>query len=133
MSRRRPGHHLAAVSAICGMICFAGLGTALGADTFRGTYTGTRALTKGSNLCPTSEAVSTTIYGEALTFTDGDHRNFAIGFSPRADGTFSQITVGAGGGAVFISGRIADNIIDADVSGGPCEYHWHLTKEHRAQ
>src|SRR5215472_8816091 len=83
MSRRRPGHRLAAVSAICGMICLAGSGPALGADTFDGPYTGTRVLTKGSDqTCPVSEAVSTTIHGEALTFTDGDHRNFVIGFSP---------------------------------------------------
>jgi hypothetical protein len=116
------------------LICLAGSGPTLGADTFGGTYIGTRVLTKGSDpVCPAREPVSTTIYSEALTFTDGSHRNFAIGFTPRADGTFSQITVGAEGGAVLISGRIADGIIDADVSGGPCEYHWHLTKERRAQ
>jgi hypothetical protein len=91
-------------------------------------------LTKGSvQVCPASEAVSTTINGEALTFTDGDHRNFAIGFSPHADGTFSQISAGVEGGFVLISGRITGDTIDADVSSGPCEHHWHLTKEHRAQ
>jgi hypothetical protein len=134
MSRRRPGHRLAAVSAICGIVCLAGSGPALGADTFDGTYTGTRVLTKGSDqTCPVSEAVSTTIHGEAVTFTDGDHRNFVIGFSPHADGTFSQISAGIEGGVVLISGRIAGDTIDADVSGGPCEHHWHLTRERRTQ
>jgi hypothetical protein len=94
MSRRRTRHRLAAVSAICGIVCLAGSGPALGADTFDGTYTGTRVLTKGSDqVCPASEAVSTTIHGEALTFTDGDHRNFAIGFSPHAMLTYADATV----------------------------------------
>jgi hypothetical protein len=115
------------------MICLANPGSALAADTFDGVYTGTRVLTKGSDqTCPAREAVSTSIHGEMLTFTDGSLRNFALSFDPRPDGTFGQISVGVEGSAVLIRGRITGDIIDADVTSGSCD-HWHLAKEPRTQ
>src|SRR6516165_6437293 len=76
MSRGRLGHRLAAASAICGIVCLAGSGPALGADTFDGAYTGTRVLTKGSDqTCPVSEAVSTTEGGVVLISGLAQSRN----------------------------------------------------------
>jgi hypothetical protein len=30
---------------------------------------------------------------------------------------------------VLIHGRIVGNVLDAHVTNGPCEHHWHLTKK----
>jgi hypothetical protein len=125
----KPERHLA-VSAICGMICLAVAGSALGAGTsFDGAYTGKRVLTKGSGPeCPAEDDVSVTIRGEALTFTNSALKNFLIAFNPHQDGSFSQVYVDVGGDAVTIQGRIASGVLDADVANAPCEYHWHLKK-----
>jgi hypothetical protein len=113
------------IAGICGLAAAA---PALGADTFDGVYTGTRVLTKGVEQCVASEDVSATIHGGALTFTDSALRGYSIGFDPRHDGSFDLISTGISGGGVLISGRIVGGVLDADVTNGPCEYHWHLTK-----
>ena len=100
-----------------------------GADTFDRVYTGKRVLTKGSGpACPTDDDVSVTIHGGALTFTDSVLPDYSIGFDPRPDGSFSLISTGISGGGVLIEGRIVGDVLDADVTNGPCEHHWHLTK-----
>ena len=77
----RPEGRLA-VAGICGIICLAVAGPALGAeDTFDGVYTGKRVLTKGSGpQCPVEDDVSVAIHGETLTFTDSSFQKFVIGF-----------------------------------------------------
>ena len=134
MPRQRSGRleRRLAVSWICGMIGLAAAEPALGADAYDGAYTGTRVLTKGPDqTCPAKEAVSVTVHGETLTFTNGSLRNETIMFAPRQDGSFGLISVGTGGSAVLIRGRIVANVLEADATNGPCEHHWHLTK--RAQ
>ena len=112
---------------MCGLIGLAG--PTLGADPYNGTYTGKRVLTKGSpRQCIPSENVSVTINGEVLRFTDSALHNYAIGFAPHPDGSFGSISTGNGGGAALIRGRIVGSVLDADVTNGPCEHHWHLTK-----
>jgi hypothetical protein len=92
-------------------------------------YTGKRELTKGSaERCVASEDVSVTINGGALTFTDSALRDFSIGFNPHEDGSFGLISAAIGGTAALIQGRIVGGVLDADVTDGPCEHHWHLTK-----
>jgi hypothetical protein len=114
---------------LCGVIGLAVVGPTRGSDTFDGTYTGTRVLTKGEgDRCPAKDDVSVTIHGEALKFTNSQLRNFAIGFDPRPDGTFGEIHTDMGGTSVLIRGRIVGGILDADVTGPVCEHHWHLTK-----
>jgi hypothetical protein len=113
---------------ICGLIGLAAAGPTLGADTFDGAYTGKRVLTKGSSpQCVPSDDVSVTIQSGALTFTNSALRDFSIGFDPHQDGSFRLMSV-IGGDAVFIRGRVVGDVLDADVTNGPCEHHWHLTK-----
>ena len=101
----------------------------MAADAFDGAYTGKRVLTKSSGpACPTDDDVSVTIHGGALTFTDSALRGYSIGFDTRHDGSFDLISTGISGGGVLISGRIVGGVLDADVTNGPCEHHWHLTK-----
>jgi hypothetical protein len=117
------------VGVTCGLISLAAAARTLGADTFDGAYTGTRVLTKGSGpACPTEDDVSVTIHGGALTFTDSALHDYSIGFDPRPDGSFGLISTGLSGAGVLIQGRIVGGVLDADVSNGPCEHHWHLTK-----
>jgi hypothetical protein len=127
--KSRP-HHRLVVWGICWLSALAASGPPLGADTFDGVYTGKRALTKGPGpQCPPlSEDVSVTIHGDALTFTNGALRNFSIGFDPHQDGSFSEISTPTGGASVLIEGRIVGDDLDADVTNGPCEHHWHLKK-----
>jgi hypothetical protein len=114
------------IAGICGLAAAA---SALGADTFDGAYTGKRVLTKGSGpACPTDDDVSVTIHGGALTFTDSALHDYSIGFDPRPDGSFILISTGLRGAGVLIQGRIVGDVLDADVTNGPCEHHWHLTK-----
>jgi hypothetical protein len=104
----------------------------LAADAYDGSYSGARVLTKGPDqTCPAREDVSLIIHGETLTFTNRSWLNETIMFVPHQDGSFGQISADAGGSAVIIRGRVTGNVIDADVTNGPCEHHWHLTK--RAQ
>jgi len=113
-------------------LCLAiGGSPALGAEhTFDGDYSGKRVLTKGSgdSDCPAKDDVSVTIRGEVLSFTNSDLRNFGIGFAPHQDGSFHVIYTGAGDAAVNIVGHITGDVMEADVTNPPCEYHWHLTK-----
>ena len=127
-AHRRKCHRL--IIAICGLLVVAVAAPALGAaDTFDGVYIGKRLLTTGSGPgCPTEDDVSVTIHGAALTFTDSELRNFVIGFDPHQDGSFKQIYAGSGGAAVLIQGRVVGDVLEADVTNGPCEHHWRLTR-----
>jgi hypothetical protein len=112
------------IPALCGLLAFA----ATAAETFDGSYTGKRVLTKSSSpQCEPSEEVSVTIDGNALTFTNSALSKFGIGFYPHQDGSFGSISA-SGGGSVLIRGRIVGGVLDADVTNGPCQHHWHLTK-----
>jgi hypothetical protein len=98
-------------------------------NAFDGAYTGKRVLTKGSSTaCPSEENVSVIIQGGVLTFTNSALRSYSIGFDPRQDGSFGEISTGRGGTGVLIAGHIVGGVLDADVTNGPCEHHWHLTK-----
>ena len=123
------GHRLM-VSAICGLLVVAVADPVLGAaNTFDGVYIGKQVLTKSSGpACPAGDDVSVTIRGEALTFTNSKLRNFSIGFDPRQDGSFRQIYTDIGGASVLIQGRIVGDVLEADVTDGPCEHHWRLTR-----
>jgi hypothetical protein len=118
------------VLGICGLIGLAVAEPASSAENaFDGVYTGKRVLTKGSSqLCVRSEGVSVTIHGGALTFTDSVMRDFSIGFDPHPDGSFGLISTAIGGASVFVEGRVVGGVLEADVTDGPCEHHWHLTK-----
>jgi hypothetical protein len=72
--------------------------------------------------------VSVTIQGSAVTFTNSGFRNFALGFDPHEDGSFSETYVDIGGWAVFVQGRIVGDVLEADVSSRACEHHWHLKR-----
>lgn len=125
------------VKAICAMFCLAVAGPALRAEnTFDGAYTGKRVRVQASDSkCTTSDPVednvSITIKGEELTFSNSKLTNYAMGFNPHPDGSFSDVHVEVGGSFVEIQGHIAGEVFDADVTDGSCGYHWHLTKEHR--
>ena len=119
-----------AVSGICGVICLIA-GLALSAEyAFDGVYSGKRVLTKGSATpeCPAEDDVSVTIHGETLTFTNSALKKFAEPFYPSPNGSFGQTYTDKGGNVVRYHGRIIGDVIDADVTNPPCEYHWHLKK-----
>jgi hypothetical protein len=98
-------------------------------DSFDGVYTGKRVLTKGPpGQCPAEESVSVTINDGALTFTNSALQNYAIGFDPHPDGTFTETHVDIGGDIVEIHGRITGGVLNADVTNPPCEHHWRLEK-----
>jgi hypothetical protein len=100
------------------------------ADSINGTYTGKRTLTKGNPAaCTRDEGVSVTVSDGALRFTNSELKNYLIGFDPRPDGSFVQLSVDIEGDAVDIRGRIVGNVLDADVTNGPCVHHWHLEKK----
>lgn len=100
------------------------------ADPFDGTYTGKRVLTKGDTpTCPTEDNVSVTINGNVLTFTNSALKDFGIGFYPQPDGSFDKVDTEMGGDVVTIRGRVTGNTLDADVTNGPCQHHWHLEKK----
>ena len=65
---------------------------------------------------------------DTLIFTNSALRNFAVGFVPRADGSFGEIYTGIAGSSVLIKGHIVGDVLDADVTHGPCQHHWHLRK-----
>jgi hypothetical protein len=118
------------VLGICGLTGLAVAEPALSDENaFDGAYTGRRVLTKGQTPeCVPSEDVSVAIQNNVLTFSDRALRNFSIGFDPHPDGSFGLISTAISGGSVLIQGRIVGNVLDADVTNGPCEHHWHLTK-----
>jgi hypothetical protein len=112
---------------VCGAVCVASGATA---DAFDGTYIGKRTLTKGDpGACVRQEDVSVTINPGTLTFTDSTLKKYTIGFELDPDGSFRELHVGLGGALVDIQGRIAANILDADVTNATCEHHWHLQKK----
>jgi hypothetical protein len=118
------------VSALCGLLVLAVADPAVGAaETFDGSYTGKRVLTHSTTpQCVSSEDVSVTINGNVLKFTNSALHDFGIGFYPHPDGSFGLISAAIGGAAVLIRGRIVGGVLDADVTNGPCQHHWHLMK-----
>jgi hypothetical protein len=102
---------------------------------YDGVYIGKRSLTKGtaSPNCPAEDDVSVTIQGETLTFTNSALKNYTMPFDPGKGGSFGQTHVDEGGAVVHYHGRIVGDVIEADVQNPPCEYHWHLKKEHQIQ
>ena len=83
--------------------------------------------TAGPN-CLAEDDVSVTVHSETLSFTNSAVQNFVVGFHPRTDGSFHQTYMGDGGATVDIHCRLVGNVIEADVSNPPCEYHWHPEK-----
>ena len=116
---------------MCRLAFLAAAGPAVAAGgSFDGVYTGKRVLTKGpAGSCPAEESVSVTIHGDVLAFTNSALQNYAIGFDPQPDGTFTDTHVDIGGDVVDIRGRVADGVLDADVTNPPCEHHWRLEKK----
>jgi hypothetical protein len=127
--------HRVAFSALCGIICFAVAGLARSSEhKFDGVYVGKRWPTTGSDSrCLAEEDISVVIRGESLTFSSNEFRKFAMGFYPRADGSFNQSHVHVEGAYVTIRGLVTGDIIQADVINPPCEYHWSLKKKYRAE
>jgi hypothetical protein len=115
---------------ICALICLAVAEPVLSDENaFDGAYIGKRVRTQGSGpACPTEDDLPVTIQGGALTYTHSVLHNFVLGFDPQRDGSFSETYSDADGGFMLIQGRIVGNVLDADVTNGPCEHHWHLTK-----
>ena len=65
------------------MICLAGLGSALAADTFDGVYTGRRAVEKGAGPRCEGSDLKVVIKGETLRITAGHRPSVLMSFLPR--------------------------------------------------
>jgi hypothetical protein len=104
---------------------------AFGAENpFDGTYTGERVLTAGDPAaCVAMESVSIDIHGEQLTLTNNTVKDHAVGFFPRADGSFGELSATLGGNVVVIRGHVGDGVLDSDVISAHCTHHWHLKKQ----
>lgn len=99
------------------------------ADPFDGSYVGERSLTRGDpSACVDKDAVSVTIHGPTLTFTDSAAKNYTISFYPHSDGSFVELSANIGGDVVDIRGRITGGVLDSDVTSAHCAHHWHLEK-----
>ena len=100
-------------------------------NSFDGTYTGERLLTKGdAAVCVAKDPVSIVIHGDELTFTNSGVKNYTISFSPRADGSFGELSADVGGVVVVIRGHVGAGVLDSDVRGSQCTHHWHAEKQH---
>lgn len=123
------------LSVMSGVICLVVAGPAVRAEnTFNGVYSGKRLLTKGPvPPCLVEGDVSVTIHDGTLAFNDSEFQNFVIGFDPRPDGSFTQISAGIEGSVVVVRGRITGDALEADVTNDTCTHHWHLGKGHRGQ
>jgi len=120
------------VSAIWGIIGLAVAGPVLCAEhAFDGDYSGKRVLKKGSAGpdCPAEDDVFVTIHGETLTFTNSALKRYTMPFDPGPDGSFGQTHTDEGGAIVHYHGHIIGDVIEADVTNPPCEYHWDLKKQ----
>jgi hypothetical protein len=116
------------VLAMFAVACF-GSGSTGVAESFDGSYVGERSLTKGDpSACVDKEAVSATIHGETLTFTDSTAKSYTMSFSTHSDGSFVQLSSNIGGAVVDIRGRITGGVLDANVTSANCVHHWHLEK-----
>jgi hypothetical protein len=73
--------------------------------------------------------VSVTIHNGVLTFTNSALQNYAIGFDPHPDGTFTETHVDIGGDIVEIQRRILGGVLSADVTNPPWVHHWRLEKK----
>jgi hypothetical protein len=116
---------------VLAMFVVAGFGSASPgvAESFDGSYVGERSLTHGDpSACVDKEAVSATIHGGTLTFTDSAAKNYTISFSPQSDGSFVELSANIGGTVVDIRGRITGGVLDSDVRSAYCVHHWHLEK-----
>jgi hypothetical protein len=99
------------------------------AESFDGSYVGERSLTKGDpSACVDKDAVSITIHGGTLTFTDSTAKSYTMSFSPNPDGSFDQLSADIGGTVVNMHGRITGGVLDSDVTSANCVHHWHLEK-----
>ena len=116
------------VLAMFAVACFGSASTGV-AESFDGSYVGERSLTKGDpSACADKGAVSVSIHGETLTATDSTAKSYTMGFSPRTDGSFVQLSSDIGGAVVDIRGRITGGVLDANVTSANCVHHWHLEK-----
>ncbi|HET6237312.1 MAG TPA: hypothetical protein VFE41_20485 [Acetobacteraceae bacterium] len=99
------------------------------AESFDGSYVGERSLTQGDpSACVDKDAVSVTIHGGTLTFTNSTAKSYTMSFSPNSDGSFVQLSADIGGAVVNIRGRITGGVLDSDVTSAHCVHHWHLEK-----
>ena len=108
--------------------CFASVCPGV-AESFDGSYIGERLLTQGDpSACVDKDAVSVTIHGGTLTFTNSTAKNYTISFSPHSDGSFVELSADIGGDVVDIRGRITGGVLDSDVTSAHCVHHWHLVR-----
>ena len=109
------------------IVCVVVVAPAFGAgNSFDGTYTGERVLTKGDpDACVAKDAVSLVIQGDELTFTNSRVKDYTISFLPRADGSFGELSANISGAVVLIRGHVGAGVLDSDVISTDCTHHWH--------
>ena len=124
MIRKPPGRRHLLIA------CLALAAPAFAENSFDGTYSGERVLTKGDpSGCVAKDTVSVTIHGSQLTFSNSAAKDYTIGFFPQSDGSFGQLSGNIGGDVVDIRGHVGNDVLDADVSGAYCTHHWRLRKQ----
>ena len=123
-----PSHRRALPLIACVVVAVPAFGAG---NSFDGTYAGERVLTNGDPAaCVAKDTVSIVIQGDKLTFTNSKVNGDTISFSPRADGSFSQISADVGGIVVDIRGHVGADVLDSDVTSSHCTHHWHVEKQH---
>jgi hypothetical protein len=111
-------------------------GVALAANSgYDGTYHGDVSLTRGDEAtCGKSsyQVTYTVVNGQFSMVYDPAH-HVGVNLVVEADGSFSatqiyQATSGHSTTQLKASGRIAGNVLEADIEGHSCTRHYHLTK-----
>src|SRR5215469_337031 len=93
---RKPMRARTLLLAMAALGCLGGTRLVM-ADAVDGTYTGERVLMQGSpSACVAKDAVSITIHGDQLIFTNSRTKNYTISFHPHPDGSFVQLSADIG-------------------------------------
>jgi len=119
----------------CGAVmCLCLADVAIAASTgYDGAYRGTVTLTRGGeSICGKSsyQVAYTVVNGQFNVVYDAAH-HVGVNLQVQADGSFSgnqNYQVGRQNSQVKASGRIAGNVLEAQVEGEACTRSYHLTK-----
>ena len=116
--------------ALVGVPCVTALAGSAGFD---GTYRGAVTRTRGDDsICgKASYQTSYTVVNGQFNMVYDNKHHVGVNIEIKPDGSFSgsqQYTVGHQLSLVKVSGRIAGNVLDAQIEGEACARSYHMTK-----
>jgi hypothetical protein len=125
----RPRRVMPMLATLVTAVVFAG--AANGANQFDGSYSGMRTTTRGGPpYCPTAQMRISTVVSNGQ-FSLSYSGVVSVPATVAADGSFSgsaQYKYGPTTSQAKLNGRIASNVLNAELEGGYCTYHYSLNK-----